>query len=119
MVRDRFQDPNYLAQVTGRIHQQQPDMLGQLMAVPQAYGWSGGGNVLGNPHEGSDGWYSSHGSQKMMGGGGQTAKGSTVISAQPARTTATGGCRQYGNIRPASEGPLRRSCRRPAEHLVN
>ena len=27
---DRYQDPRYLAQVTSQMHQQQPDMLGQL-----------------------------------------------------------------------------------------
>jgi len=61
----------------------------------------GGGNVLEQSSEGSDGWYSSHGSQKMMGGG-QTIKGSTVISAQPARTYDPADAGQYGNIRPAS-----------------
>jgi len=41
---DRFQDPNYLAQATGRIHQQQPDMLGQLMGGAAGLG-GGGGNA--------------------------------------------------------------------------
>ncbi|MEH2454883.1 hypothetical protein [Nostoc sp.] len=26
-IDDRFQEPNYLAQTTGRVHQQQPDIL--------------------------------------------------------------------------------------------
>lgn len=49
---DRFQDPNYLAQVTGRMHQQQPDMLSQLMSggVGSLMGGSGGGgNALSSP----------------------------------------------------------------------
>ena len=40
-----YQDPRYLAQVTGRLHQQQPGMLGQLLGG----GGGGGGGVLGNP----------------------------------------------------------------------
>jgi len=99
---DRFQDPNYLAQVTGRIHQQQPDMLGQLMGSRRLMGGQGGGNVLGNPHEGSDGWYSSHGSQKMMGGG-TNSQGQYPPSQRGPGDPADAG--QYGNIRPASEGP--------------
>jgi len=96
---DRFQDPNYLAQVTGRIHQQQPDMLGQLMGgAAGLMGGQGGGNFWVIPSEGSDGWYNSHGSQKDDGGGGQTAQG------------------QYGNIRPASQDPT--ATRRPAKPLV-
>ena len=37
---DRYEDPRYLAQVTSRMHQQQPDLLGQLL---------GGGGSFGNP----------------------------------------------------------------------
>lgn len=36
-----YQDPGYLSQVTGRLEQQQPGMLGQMLG--------GGGNTLGNP----------------------------------------------------------------------
>ena len=38
---DRYQDPAYLAQMTGRIHQQQPDLLGQIL------GGGGGGGMGG------------------------------------------------------------------------
>ena len=38
---DRLQDPAYLAQMTGQIHQQQPDLLGQIL------GGGGGGGGLG------------------------------------------------------------------------
>ena len=56
-IDDRLQDPDYLAQVTGRMHQQQPGMLGQLLggggpggAGRGAQGGPGGaGNVLDNP----------------------------------------------------------------------
>ena len=40
-IDDRLQDPRYLAQVTGQLHQQQPDLLGQLVG--------GAGQVMGNP----------------------------------------------------------------------
>lgn len=49
---DRFQDPRYLAQVTGRVHQQQPDMLNQLLSsFMSGGGMSGGGgsNALSSP----------------------------------------------------------------------
>lgn len=48
---DRFQDPNYLAQVTGRMHQQQPDLLNQLLsgATGSLMGGSGGSNALNSP----------------------------------------------------------------------
>lgn len=48
---DRFQDPNYLAQVTGRVHQQQPDMLNQLMSggMGSLMGGGGGGSAMSNP----------------------------------------------------------------------
>lgn len=49
-VDDRMQDPNYLAQVTGRMHQQQPGLLGQLLGGgQQQMGGGGVGNLLGNP----------------------------------------------------------------------
>jgi hypothetical protein len=37
-IDDRFQDPTYLAQATGQLHQQQPGILGDLLG-----GGSGGG----------------------------------------------------------------------------
>ncbi len=46
-IDDRFQDPNYLAQVTGRMDQQQPGLLGQLLGG--AGGGAGGQGALANP----------------------------------------------------------------------
>ena len=106
---DRFQDPNYLAQVTGRIHQQQPDMLGQLMGgAAGLLGGQGGGNVLGNPlAKAAMAGIAAMAVKKMMGGGGQTAQGQygniRPASQDPYGDPADSG--QYGNIRPASEDP--------------
>ena len=52
-IDDRLQDPAHLAQVTGRMHQQQPGLLGQLLG-----GGGGGGGGFGGGLGG------------MMGGGG-------------------------------------------------
>jgi hypothetical protein len=41
-VDDRFQDPQYLAQVSGRMQQQQPGLLGQVLG-------GGGGGMLESP----------------------------------------------------------------------
>ncbi len=59
---DRLQDPGFLAQMTGRIHQQQPGLLGQILggggggglggALGGALGGGGGGGgggMLSNP----------------------------------------------------------------------
>ena len=106
---DRFQDPNYLAQVTGRIHQQQPDMLGQLMGgAAGLLGGQGGGNVLGNPlAKAAMAGIAAMAVKKMMGGGGQTSQGQygniRPASQDPYGDPADSG--QYGNIRPASEDP--------------
>jgi hypothetical protein len=49
-IDDRTQDPNYLAQVTGQMHQQNPGLLGQLLGGgQQQVGGSGLGNMLSNP----------------------------------------------------------------------
>ncbi len=50
-IDDRMQDPNYLAQITGRMHQQQPNLLGQLLGggQQQALGGGGIGDLLNNP----------------------------------------------------------------------
>ena len=40
---DAFQDPGYLAQVTGQMHQQQPGILGQLLGGALGGGGGGGG----------------------------------------------------------------------------
>ena len=44
---DRFQDPDYLASVTGRMHREQPDLLGSLMSNVLGGGGGGGGLVGG------------------------------------------------------------------------
>jgi len=43
---DRLQDPGYLAQMTGQIHQQQPGLLGQILG-------GGGGGMLGGGGSGA------------------------------------------------------------------
>jgi hypothetical protein len=40
---EAFQDPGYLAQVTGQMHQQQPGVLGQLLGGALGMGGGGGG----------------------------------------------------------------------------
>lgn len=88
---DRYQDPNYLAQATGRIHQQQPDLLGQLLGG--AAGMLGGnsqagGNVFSNPlAKGAMAGIAAMAVKKLMERGGGGNRG------------------QYGNVRPASEDP--------------
>jgi hypothetical protein len=51
-VDDRLQDPAYLAQVTGRLHRQQPGLLGQLLGGPAggSLGRSPGGLPGGAPN---------------------------------------------------------------------
>jgi len=44
---NQYQDPGYLSQVTGRMHQQQPGMLGQLLGG--GGGGGGGASMLSNP----------------------------------------------------------------------
>ena len=46
-IDDRLQDPNYLAQVTGQMHQQQPNLLGQLLGGALGGGMGGGGAMMG------------------------------------------------------------------------
>ena len=51
-IDDRLQDPRYLAQATGRLHQQDPGLLGQLLGGGGRGGGGGGGgaaDVLGHP----------------------------------------------------------------------
>jgi hypothetical protein len=84
---DRYQNSNYLAQATSRIHQQQPDLLGQLLGG--AAGMMGGnqGNIFSNPlAKGAMAGIAAIAAKKLMDRGG-TDRG------------------QYGNVRPASEDP--------------
>lgn len=77
-VDDRFQDPNYLAQVTGRMQQQQPGLLGQLLGgggMQQMgggmMGGGGAGSMLNNPlAKAALGGIAAMAVKRMMGGGG-------------------------------------------------
>lgn len=108
-IDDRLQDPNYLAQATGRIHQQQPDMLGQLLgSAGSVLGGQGGGNIFGNPlAKAAMAGIAAIAAKKMMGGGRQGNYGQygnvRPASEDPYGDPADSG--QYGNIRPASEDP--------------
>ena len=46
---EAFQDPGYLAQVTGQMHQQQPGVLGQLLGSALGGGGGGGQSMLESP----------------------------------------------------------------------
>ncbi len=86
---DRYQDSNYLAQATSRMHQQQPDMLGQILGG--AAGMLGGnsqGGMFSNPlAKGAMAGIAAMAVKKMMDRGGANQG-------------------QYGgNVRPASEDP--------------
>lgn len=85
---DRYQDSNYLAQTTSRMHQQQPDLLGQLLGG--AAGMLGGnsrGNIFSNPlAKGAMAGIAAIAAKKLMDRGGSNRG-------------------QYGNVRPASEDP--------------
>ena len=108
---DRFQDPNYLAQATGRIHQQQPDVLSQLLSGAAGTfmgGQAGGGNILSNPlAKGAMAGIAAMAVKKMMARGRPTGQGQydniRPASEDPYGDPADQG--QYGNIRPASEDP--------------
>jgi hypothetical protein len=86
---DRYQDSNYLAQATSRMHQQQPDMLSQILggAAGMLGGNSQGGGMFSNPlAKGAMAGIAAMAVKNMMNRGGNS-----------------GG--QYGNVRPASEDP--------------
>ena len=48
-IDDRLQDPRYLAQVTGQLHQRDPGLLGQLMGGGGGGGGGGAAEMLNNP----------------------------------------------------------------------
>jgi hypothetical protein len=107
---DRFQDPNYLARATGRMHQQQPDLLSQVFsgAAGSLMGGQGGGNILGNPlAKGAMAGIAAMAVRKMMDRGRSSGSGQygnvRPASEDPYGDPADYG--QYGNIRPASEDP--------------
>ncbi len=58
---DRFQDPDYLASMTSRMHQERPDLLGSLLGGTMG---GGGGGLLGGMMGGG-----------MTGGGGASGGG--------------------------------------------
>lgn len=69
---DRFQDPDYLANLTGRMHSRQPDMMGQLLG-----GMMGGGmgSSMGSSMGGSGGMGGAAGMLGgLMGGSGDTGR---------------------------------------------
>lgn len=104
-IDDRLQDPQYLAQATSRMHQQQPDMLGQLLGGAGSMLGGGGGNALGNPLvKGAMAGIAALAVKKMMSGGQQQQGYGNVrpASQDPYGDPADQG---YGNIRPASEDP--------------
>ena len=84
---DRFQDPDYLAGVTSRMHQREPDLLGSLLGgamgsgggglmggmmgggMTGGHGASGGGGMLGNPvAKAAVAGIAAMAAKKMMGG---------------------------------------------------
>ncbi len=58
---DHYQDPGYLSQVAGRMHQQQPGMLGQLLG-------GGGGGGMGGLMGGGGGALDNHIAKAAVGG---------------------------------------------------
>ena len=46
-IDDRMQDPNYLAQMAGQMHQQQPGLMSQILGGGGGGGMMGGGNQMG------------------------------------------------------------------------
>lgn len=66
---DRLEDPGYLAQMTGQIHQQQPGLLGQILGGG-AGGTGGGGGMLQSPiGKAALGGIAAMAFKNMMGGG--------------------------------------------------
>ena len=76
-IDDRLQDPGFLAQMTGQMHQQQPGLVGQLLGGAMGGGMGGGmmGNALGG----------------MMGGGGMSGGGGGGLLANPLAKAALAG----------------------------
>ncbi|KYC36813.1 hypothetical protein WA1_44915 [Scytonema hofmannii PCC 7110] len=108
-IDDRLQDPNYLARATGRIHQQQPDLLGQIFGGATGGLMGGrGSNIFGNPlAKGAMAGIAALAMKKLFERGGQANYGQygdiRPASEDPYGDPADYG--QYGNIRPASEDP--------------
>ncbi|MFQ4145582.1 hypothetical protein [Chlorogloeopsis sp. ULAP02] len=94
-VDDRLQDSNYLARATGRLHQQQPDLLGSMS----------GGNAFNPLLKGAMAGIAALAVKKLMEGGRSQGQYGNIrpASEDPYGDPADYG--QYGNIRPASEDP--------------
>ena len=71
-IDDRLQDPRYLAQMTSQVHQQQPNLLGQLL------GGGGGGGLAGA-------------AGSMLGGGGGGMGGAGSLLSNPLAKAALAG----------------------------
>ena len=67
---DRYQDPAYLAQLTGQMEQQQPGVLGQLLGGGGGGPLGGGGGLLGGGGGRMMGNLLGGGGGGLMGGGG-------------------------------------------------
>ncbi len=106
-IDDRFQDPNYLAQTTGRLHQQQPDMLSQILSGATGSFMGGqSGNIFSNPFaKGAMAGIAALAVKKLMEGDRNYGQYGNIRSASedPYGDPAEEG--QYGNVRPASEDP--------------
>ena len=108
---DRYQDPSYLARATGRMHQQQPDLLGQLLGGAGGVLGSrggGGGNIFSNPlAKGALAGIAAIAANKLMNRG--SANSGQYGNVRPASEDPYGDpadySGQYGNVRPASEDP--------------
>lgn len=108
---DRYQDPNYLARATGRIHQQQPDLLGQILGGAGSFlggQGGGGGNILSNPlAKGALAGIAAIAAKKFMDRGNSADYGGQYGNVRPASEDPYGDPADsgFGNIRPASEDP--------------
>ncbi|MEH2332467.1 hypothetical protein [Nostoc sp.] len=90
-IDDRFQDPNYLAQTTVQVHQQQADILSQIMSgAAGSFTGGQGGNIMSNP---------------LVKGAIAGITAIAVKKLMPRNNQGNSG--QYGNIRPAREDPYR------------
>ena len=107
-IDDRFQDPNFLAQLTGRMHQQQPGLLEQLLGGGAAGGLMGGGaagGLMGMAQQMLGG-----GTQQQMGGrqpqGGQNLLDNPLAKAALAGIAAMAVKRMMGGGNQGGGGPF-------------
>ncbi len=94
-IDDRYQDPNFLAQMTGRMHQQQPNLLGQLLGGGQQQAAGGIGDMLNNPlAKAALGGIAAMAVRRMMSGGG----GSNQAGFGGQTNVPRGGGNSFGGI---------------------